>query len=90
MKAGSRRAKALLELTSRENDSSDVSNQQKQRQRGINVATATAAEPKKAGKNPDWDSGGVALGDSKDSYDFAYLTYPSCPQFTPQRSLIWA
>ena len=43
MKAGSRRAKALLKLTSRENDSRDVSNQQKQRQRGINVATATAA-----------------------------------------------
>merc|ERR1711871_204253 len=55
--------------------------------------SATEPEPEatkpKAGKNPDWDSGGVASGDAKDSDDFAYLTYPSCPKFTPQhRSLM--
>jgi len=33
----------------------------------------------KNGKNPDFESGGKAAGDPKDSDDFAYLTYETCP-----------
>ena len=55
----------------------------------LEAAAAPEAAKRKAGKNPEWDSGGEASGDPKDSDDFAYLTYPSCPKFTPKhRSLM--
>ena len=47
------------------------------------------AQKRKGGKNHEWDSGGVARGDAKDSEDFEYLTYPACPQWTDKhRSLM--
>ena len=47
------------------------------------------AQKRKGGKNRDWDSGGVAKGDPKDTGDFEYLTYPACPTWTDKhRSLM--
>ena len=56
-------------------------------------ATATcnstgSSSAKKLGRNAEEDFGGKALGDSKDSDDFAYLTYETLPKFTPAKSLL--
>merc|ERR1719247_1141188 len=40
----------------------------------------------KGGKNPAFDSGGVASGDPKDSEDFQYLTYAECPKWNTDES----
>ena len=40
----------------------------------------------KGGKNPAFDSGGVAKGDAKDSDDFEYLTYDACPTWNADAS----
>jgi len=39
---------------------------------------------KKVGQNKDHDFGGRALGDMKDSDEFAFLTYAACPTFTKE------
>jgi creatine kinase len=37
------------------------------------------------GKNKLWDSGGTAEGDPKDSDDFQYLTYKTCPKWNADK-----
>jgi len=44
----------------------------------------------KLGKHPTEDFGGKALGDPKDSDDFAYLTYETLPLFTPAHKSLMA
>jgi len=44
----------------------------------------------KLGRNADHDFGGKALGDAKDSDDFAYLTYETLPAFTDAHKSLMA
>ena len=48
---------------------------------GIITKDAFLAGIPKSGKNSEWDSGGKAGGDPKDSPDFQYLTYETCPEW---------